>query len=110
MTIGDWLAGRTPAPPDALARRVRELLAADLSRDAAGAHQACEAAAEALLERLLAGRETGRETALDLLAVDALVTYAFEHAASQGDLDAEAAGAMQRIAALGARFAAGAPA
>ncbi len=110
MTVGEWLDARTPAPPDALARRVRELLAADLARDAGEAHMACEATAEVLLARLLAGRESGRGTALDLLAVDALVTYAFEHAASRADLDAEAAEAMRRIAALGARRGAGAPA
>ncbi|MDE3128531.1 MAG: hypothetical protein KGL38_11030 [Gemmatimonadota bacterium] len=110
MTVGAWLDARTPAPPPALARRIRELLAADLDRDAADAHRVCGAAAEALLAALLAERETGRETALDLLAADALVTYAFEHAAARADLDGEAAGAMQRIAALGARYAAGAPA
>lgn len=110
MTVGDWLQSRAPVPPEALAHRVREVLGADLERDAGDTHRACESAAERLLGALLSAPSAGRETALDLLAVDALVTYAFEHAAESADLDAEAAEAMRRIAVLGAQYGAGAPA
>jgi len=104
MTVGAWLDARTPRAPDALAARVRLALGDRLARDAAETHAACEAAAEEMLAALLARRETGRESALDLLAVDALVTYAFEHAAEQGEtLDVRAARAMQRIADIGTR-------
>ncbi|HUX34856.1 MAG TPA: hypothetical protein VMV51_13375 [Gemmatimonadaceae bacterium] len=107
MTVGDWLASRTPPAPAALAARVRFALGDRLTGDESATHTVCESAAEELLVSLLERRATGRETALDLLAADALVTYAFEHAAvAADDLDAEAAGAMQRIAAVGARFAA----
>ena len=106
MTVGAWLEARTPAAPAALAARVRQALGDRWTEDASRTHAACEAAAEELLASLLAARETGRETALDLLAADALVTYAFEFAAeSASDLDAGAAAVMERIAAIGARFA-----
>ena len=107
MTVGGWLESRTPVPPAALAARVKLAIGARWAADVAQTHVVCEAAAEELLHGLLAAHETGRESALELLAADALVTYAFEFsAAAGGDLDAEAAGAMRRIAALGARFAA----
>ncbi len=106
MTVGDWLEARSPEAPPALAVRVRQSLGVRLGEDSLHTSTVCEAAAEELLAALLAGRETGRESALDLLAADALVTYAFEHAAGAArDLDAEAAAAMERIATIGARFA-----
>ena len=111
MTVGAWLENRTPPAPDALAARVREALGPRWTADAPDAGAACEAAAEEILAALLAAGRTGRETALDLLAADALVTYAFEHASeSAADLDGAAAAAMTRIAALGARYAAAGPA
>jgi hypothetical protein len=59
-------------------------------------------AAESLLRTLLAS-SPGREGALDLLAVDALVTYAFEAAAdAPATLERQANEAMTRIAALAA--------
>ncbi|HVA56793.1 MAG: hypothetical protein WBQ26_08575 [Gemmatimonadaceae bacterium] len=106
MTVGAWLSRRTLRPPEALDARVRRALGGRLALDASETHRVCEAAAEEVLSSLLGARETGRESALDLLAVDALVTYAFEHAAAGGDLDAMAVGAMQRIAAIGAHHAA----
>lgn len=107
MTVGAWLEARSPEAPPALAARVRQALGARWMDDEVRTYDVCEAASEELLEALLAARETGRDSALDLLAADALVTYAFEHAAGAArDLDAEAARAMERIAVIGARFAA----
>ncbi len=106
MTVGGWLESRTPEAPPALAARIRHALGDRWAEDASRTQAVCEAAAERLLASLLAARETGRETALDLLAADALVTYAFEHAAESGaDLDAEAASVMTRVATIGARVA-----
>lgn len=106
MTVGAWLESRTPRAPAALAARVRGALGTRLAEDAAATQRVCEAAAEELVAGLLARGETGRDSALDLLAADALVTYAFEHAAeSAADLDVEAGAAMERMAAIGARFA-----
>ena len=63
--------------------------------------EACLDAGERLLDELLACGSTSRSTALDLLAVDALVTYAFQAAADEPALlDARAARALARIAAM----------
>jgi hypothetical protein len=106
VTVGAWLEARTPRLPPALAKRVRSAVGAAWSRPEADTHDVCEAAAEELLNTLLQRHETGRGAALDLLCADALTTYAFEYTASVGgDLGADAAAAMQRIAATGVRFA-----
>ena len=101
MTLGEWLAAREPAPPPALAARLRDLLAEHAGRGAAAAPEACLAAGETLLSTLLGAGCTSRETALDLLAADALVTYAFEAAAADpARLEERAERAMARIASI----------
>lgn len=81
MTVTAWLDARRPAPPTALADRVRELVASAPGDDEPVA--ACLRAAELALVRLVREGDAGRAQALDLLAIDALVTYAFEGAADQ---------------------------
>ncbi|HEX2716464.1 MAG TPA: hypothetical protein VHM67_02225 [Gemmatimonadaceae bacterium] len=102
--IERWLEGRTPRPPDALLARVAVALRAE-DRSAPVADRAL-AASEALLRRLLAEDCTTRDTAPDLLAADALVTYAFEADTDAGTdpaaVDARAAAAMRRISRLAA--------
>ena len=92
MTIRDWLSDREPSPPRALRERVEALALAVPERpgDLAGT---LVDAAETALGRLFRGGAGDRASALDLLAVDALVTYAFE----------AATGAPDRIPALSAR-------
>jgi hypothetical protein len=103
MTIGQWLAVRTPRPPVALHARIQEALAEVATQSAAEASDACLRAAERLLAELLRGDCTSRESAMDLLTADALVTYAFEAAAdAPADLPARACAAIERIASLGA--------
>lgn len=94
-----WLARRQPAPPDAL----RSHLAASVrDRDAAlPDHLALEGAA--LLAFVRASPGSGRERALDLLAADAFVTYAFE---AQAELDV---GGLTALAERGDRHGLGAP-
>ena len=100
-TVGAWLASLEPAPPAALQARLAELLAPYAAQPASQVWSACLEAGEGLLSGLLASGSTSRVTALDLLSVDALVTYAFEAAATQGvDFEERAAQAMARIAAL----------
>jgi hypothetical protein len=102
-SVVEWLGEREPAPPDALLLRLREALGADAGRDAGDAAAACLAAGERLLARVLHEGEASRDHALDLLAADALVTYAFEAASARPvALPALATQAMARMASLGA--------
>ncbi len=75
----DWLAQRDAASPPALALRVRAI-ATEASASAAVASPAAALvhATGAVLERLLRDHETARTSALELLAADALATYAME--------------------------------
>lgn len=100
MSVSAWLESRTPTAPDALRARIVGALGG--AAEAAGEpFDACSIAATALLEQTLSGRAVGRETALDLLAADALITYAFEAAAEDVDaLEGRAAGTMRRLSAL----------
>lgn len=101
MTVGEWLSARTPVPPAPLAARLRTVLGTRLADRSSGAHDAVLATAESLLAELLALDCAARDRALDLLAVDALVTYAFEAAAENPDtLAARATSAMTAIAML----------
>lgn len=101
MTIHEWLTSRTPAPPAPLRARIDAALGGRADSSATEASREHLAAAESLLADLLARPSAGRESALDLLAVDALVTYAFEAAASDpATLDLRAGEAMLRLSAL----------
>ena len=61
----------------------------------------CLASAEALLRDVLGRPSAGRDVALDLLTVDALVTYAFEMLSADPDaLDGVATSTMRTLAAI----------
>ena len=101
MTVGEWLSARMPAPPVLLAARLRVLLGARNADRSSSAYDATLSTAESLLAELMALDCAGRDRALDLLAVDAMVTYAFEAAAESPDtLSARAGAAMTAIAKL----------
>ena len=101
MTVGQWLAERTPAPPAPLASRLREALGARLGARDADVYDTVLATAERLLGELVTLDCAARDRALDLLAVDALVTSASEAAGETPDpLRARATAAMGEIAAL----------
>ena len=103
MTVAEWLDTRTPTPPAELARQIRASLGSAAQADVACAADRCIDAAERAVAALLESGRTGRESAGDLLAADALVTYAFEAAADDpARLESRAAGAMVRLARLGA--------
>jgi len=100
-TVGTWLATLTPPPPAALRARLDELLAPYRGQPVSQVPDACLEAGEHLLRELLASGSTSRGTALDLLAVDSLITYAFQATADVPEqLEVRAARAMERIAAL----------
>lgn len=99
-----WLAARADSVPDALRGRMHDSLLneADTADDDADYADHLVAAAERVLEGVLSSGEMTRAQALDVLAADALATYAFEASAENGDLAACADRAFARIAALGA--------
>jgi len=100
VTLADWLRQRTPTPPAELSARIQQTLGDRCDADASAASAMCLAAAEDLLRELLSRPSAGRESALDLLTVDALVTYAFEAASDDPDSLAERADqAMTRLVA-----------
>jgi hypothetical protein len=90
--------------PDALRARLGELVDAHPEWETLALPEALLAAGEQLLRGVLAAPARRRETAVDLLAADACVTYAFEAAADQPDrLVALAEHSMKRIAQLAAQ-------
>jgi hypothetical protein len=102
MILAAWLDARRPIPPEALRARIDAALGAHLHAETDDAAETLLTAGERLVRSLLVENATSRESAIDLLAADALVTYAFEAASEQpGDLSRRAAMAMARIAALG---------
>ena len=101
MTLSAWLDARRPAPPPRLRARIDAALGRALEKDATDAATACLSAGEQLARELLIENATSRDSALDLLAADALVTYAFEAASQRpGELAGRSRAAMARIAAL----------
>jgi hypothetical protein len=94
MTRADvvaWLEARRPPPPPEL--RARLAAAVDDAELALPDHLA--RLGERLLARVVQRPEGGRELALDLLAADAFVTYAFE---AQAEADVAAlAGLAERV-------------
>lgn len=102
MSAREWLVTSEPAAPAALRARLESVLA-EVADPAAPPADVFLAAGEALVARLLADGRTSRDAALDLLTADALLTYAFEAAASEpGGLPGRARAAMVRMAALAA--------
>lgn len=81
VNLDGWLATREPPPPAELRERVR-LLAGGAGAPGDDRAEALIAAARRALDGLIATGSMDRASALDLLAVDALVTYAFEAAAA----------------------------
>jgi len=110
MTLARWLDDRRPVPPPALRARIDVALGDSLQCDERDAFDACLVAGERVVESLLRENATTRETAIDLLAADALVTYAFEAASDRpAELSSRAADAMSRIAALASKASPSAP-
>jgi hypothetical protein len=101
VTVADWLDARSPAPPAPLLGRLRAVLGPALARDAAEVPLTFVDAAVVQLATLVKDGCVSRDQALDLLVVDALVTYAFEAASDDPEsLGARAHDAMRRLAAL----------
>ena len=91
MTVGDWITRQTHEAPPALILQILSALGADADAPESQAGHHCLAAAARSLDTLLAEHRYSRDHALELLAVDALTTLAFEHASQSPDGDAEVA-------------------
>jgi hypothetical protein len=101
VTVASWLRDRSASPPPRLAARIADVLSDSGAAPRAEMPERCVDAAEALLRDLLHRSSSGRDSALDLLTVDALVTYAFEAASDDpASLPARAEDAMRRLAAI----------
>ena len=99
-----WVADRAPTPPPLLTARIAALYdAAPHDQSTTVSAERCVDAAAQAVGALLTHGATSRATALDLLAADALATYAFELASERPqELAALADTAMRRFAALAA--------
>lgn len=96
--VTGWLATRRPPAPAALSDRLLAMLGDTTAVAHDDVPELCIRTAERELARLLRGDQRARGCAVDLLAVDALVTYAMEAAAD--DPARLAARAEAAIAAL----------
>ena len=92
MSVRAWLLERAGGVPESLRERIVDALGDDAESPRQRAPEVCLAAATRLLRSLLENRRFARDSAIDLLAVDALMTYAYEFAAlSPADAGALAA-------------------
>lgn len=100
MSAAEWIAAARPEAPERLVARVREVLDAHPEWAKAPVAETLVEAADALLETVLQESEgPARDRALDLLAADACVTWAFEAAADDpASLGAHAKATMERLA------------
>ncbi len=82
-----WLRGRSPAPPPALAGQLVTCVerAPDDAFDAATVAEVTGRLGIATLRTAVQRQAVAHDGAMDLLAADALVTYAFEAAAEGGE-------------------------
>ncbi len=94
-----WLESRTPESPAALVECIRNVFSEHPEYEQLHRVDAFVDAGEVLLRRVLVTDIEARAIALDLLAADACVTYAFEAAADEpSKLGDRAAAATIKIA------------
>ena len=86
MPLRRWLDSRGEQAPAALKARIGQLVDAHPEWEQLPIPEALIAASEVLMAGVLVLPERDRRTALDLLAADACVTYAFEAAAETPEL------------------------
>ena len=100
MSAATWIAAAKPEAPERLVARVREVLETRPGSRKAPVADALVDAADALLHLVLAEQGgPARYKALDLLAADACVTWAFEAAADDpAALGERAKATMHRLA------------
>jgi hypothetical protein len=92
ILLADWLATRTPQPPAALADRMKTIVGVQSCAESELSNALVDAAVT-----VFDGLTDDRASAIDLLAADALITYAMQ-AAAYSDVERAASSAMMRIA------------
>ncbi len=99
-----WLDARRPVPPDGLRLRIDEAVSAAAGTPGASVSESFVRAAKSILVRLAdSGGAVERATAIDLLAADALITYALEAAAEDCEsFAAQSDAAMASLAEISA--------
>ena len=104
MTHSSWIASRQPEAPERIVGRATAVLRSNPAWASLPVAEALLQAGETLLASVLAERSgVARDRALDLLAADACVTWAFEAAADDpSTLGERARDAMRRIAEVAA--------
>jgi hypothetical protein len=98
VTVRDWISHRSATAPPKLTEQVLYALGRDADDDVARTGDRCLTAAARSLETILADRRFGRDSAIDLLTVDALMTFAYEFASST----APSAESLDELASKGA--------
>lgn len=76
-----WLRSRMPEAPQSLVSHIQTLLESQVELESLSRAEAFVEASQRLLRRVLMADPVARASALDLLAADACVTFAFESAA-----------------------------
>lgn len=105
--LKEWLASRSPPPPPRLAARLAAAVPLSAGSDSGELSGSLIAAATSILREAIAesSEERNGAVALDLLAADALITYAVEAAAE--DCERFAARTDEMIARISAVAAGG---
>jgi len=93
--LSDWLASRTPRPPQELSARLEQIVGDDACKD----YEIAETLV-AKAKGILSNVGNDRTAALELLAADALITYAMEAAAESDSVERVAEQAMIEIASV----------
>ncbi len=98
LSLDKWLSTRQPSPPDKLLARMRaEIEKLGLAESDVKAKSLADAGAS-ILRSLDGSGCTERAAALDLLAADALFTYAFEAAAdSKPEIEEASLYVLQKV-------------
>jgi hypothetical protein len=99
VTVREWIGRHASSAPKSLIGQVLCALGSEAESDASRTGDVCLMAAVRSLESLITNQRFKREDALELLTIDALMTFAYEHASQSGD-DAS----VQRLVDRGAQL------
>jgi hypothetical protein len=96
VTVAEWIQRRSAEVPETLRTEVLDALGVEGRSDERETPQICLRASRRVLETLLRDRAFTRDSAIELLAADALATFAFEYAAEHAWSATELSGLAHR--------------